>query len=167
MRRHEKPWALYASVRPMSWGCTAWRAGGAGDQLGVAGPEGRDSQYGKLKGTDTRELVRLFQDTASACWGSSIIGWRSIPRPTSTRPSAYAVSHDTVFQPVHAVHVGGGHASARRARGLGCCWVGGKEEIGLEDTHRQFRFNFRHAHITEGQEDGVPSPAAVARRISA
>jgi hypothetical protein len=122
--------------------------------LGVSwvwlGLEGKDSQYGKLKGADTRALVSRLQDHGIRVLGSSIIGLDEHTPGNIDEAIAYAVSHDTDFHqfmlctsvagtPQHAQH---------QAMGM----LMGEEEIGLEDTHGQYRFNFRHAHITGGQE---------------
>jgi hypothetical protein len=122
--------------------------------LGVSwlwlGLEGKGSQYGKLKGTDTRALVRRLQDHGIRVLGSSIIGLEEHTPENIDEAIAYAVSHDTDFhQFMLYTSVGGTPLYAEhQARGM----LLSEEQIEFADTHGQFRFNFRHPHITGGQE---------------
>jgi hypothetical protein len=114
------------------------------------GLEGRDSQYGKLKGTDTRELVRRLQDHGIRVLGSSIIGLEEHTPGNIDEAIAYAVSHDTDFHQFMLCTSVAGTPQHAEHEALGMLL--GEEKIGLENTHGQYRFNFRHAHITDGQE---------------
>ena len=92
------------------------------------GLEGKDSQYGKLNGTDTRQLVRDLQDHGIRVLGSSIIGLEEHTPENIDEAIAHAVSHDTDFHqfmlytpvagtPLHAEHMAARHdARGRRDR---------------------------------------------------
>ena len=67
--------------------------------LGVAwvwlGLEGKDSQYGKLAGTDTRALVRQLQSHGIRVLGSSIIGLEEHTPENIDAVIDHAVGHNT------------------------------------------------------------------------
>ena len=151
MRRHEKPWALYVFSS-----ANALRRYSMDELVGLGvswlwlGLEGKASRYGKLQGTDTRALVRRLQDHGIRVLGSSIIGLEEHTPENIDEAIAYAVSHDTDFhQFMLYTSVGGTPLYAEhQARGV----LLSEEQIELADTHGQCRFNFRHPHITGGQE---------------
>ena len=92
-------------------------------RLGIAwvwmGIEGCNSQYCKLTGVDTFELVRELQSNGIRVLGSTIIGLENHTPENIDEAIDHAVRHDTDFQPVHAVHAHPRHASARRTYGQG------------------------------------------------
>jgi radical SAM superfamily enzyme YgiQ (UPF0313 family) len=69
--------------------------------LGVSwvwmGLEGNGAAYRKLKGTDTRALVRELQSHGIRVLGSSIIGLREHTPENMDEAIEYATSHDSVF----------------------------------------------------------------------
>jgi hypothetical protein len=151
MRRGEKSWAMYvfSSANALRQ-YTMEELVGLGISWVWLGLEGEESQYGKLKGADTRALVRRLQDHGIRVLGSSIIGLEEHTPENIDEVIAYAVSHDTNFHqfmlctsvagtPQHAEH---------RERGM----LLSGEEIAIEDTHGQYRFNFRHPNIPAGDE---------------
>ena len=84
------------------------------------GLEGRDSQYGKLDGTDTLALVGdSCRTTASACWARRIIGLEEHTPDNIDEAIDHAVRHDDRIPPVHALHADPRHAAARRAPAQG------------------------------------------------
>ena len=122
--------------------------------LGIAwvwmGLEGRESAYAKVRGVDTRDLVRRLQSHGICVLGSTIIGLEEHTPENIDAAIEYAVSHDTEFHqfmlytavpgtPLYAEHV---------ARGT----LLEADECADADAHGQLKFNFRHPHIREGQE---------------
>ncbi len=151
MKKHNKPWAMYVfssanAIRQYTMQELA--------ELGISwlwlGLEGKDSQYNKLNGTDSRDLVRELQANGIRVQGSSIIGLEEHTPENIDEAIAYAVSHDSDFHqfmlytpvagtPLYAEHEAAGTLI-------------GEDELSYEDTHGQYRFNFRHPHIKNGQE---------------
>jgi len=153
MQKHEKPWVLYVFSS-----ANALRSYSMEELVGLGiswlwlGMEGKESQYSKLKDTNTQELVRRLQDHGIRVLGSSIIGLEEHTPENINEAIAYAVNHDTDFhQFMLCTSVAGTPQYAEhKDRGM----LLGEEEIGIADTHGQFRFNFRHPNITGGQETG-------------
>jgi radical SAM superfamily enzyme YgiQ (UPF0313 family) len=148
MRRHGKAWSLYVFSS-----ANALRAYSVEELVGLGiswlwmGLEGEESQYSKLKGTETRELVRNLQSHGIRILGSTIIGLETHTPQNIDEVIDYAVSHDTDFHqfmlytpvpgtPLHAEHQAAGTLDP---------------EVDPADIHGQFRFNFRHPHITREQ----------------
>ena len=151
MRQGRKSWALYvfSSANALRQ-YTMEELVGLGISWVWLGLEGEESQYGKLKGADTRELVRRLQDHGIRVLGSSIIGLEEHTLENIDEVIAYAVSHDTDFHqfmlctstagtPQHAEH---------EAKGI----LLSGDEMAIADTHGQYRFNFRHPNIPAGDE---------------
>lgn len=153
MEQHGKSWALYvfSSGRVLKTYSIEQLVG-----LGISwvwmGLEGEDSQYAKVRGVDTRELVRTLQSHGIRVLGSSIIGLEDHTPENIDRVIEHAVSHDTEFHqfmlytpipgtPLHAEHAAAGTLLSN-------------DECPEADAHGQHRFNFRHPHIREGQESG-------------
>ena len=122
--------------------------------LGVSwlwmGLEGKQSDYVKLRGTDTRALVDELQANGVRVLGSSIIGLPEHAPDNIDEAIAHAVAHDTEFHqfmlytplPGTALH------AEHRARGT----LLDETECPPADAHGQLRFNFRHPRIPAGQE---------------
>jgi radical SAM superfamily enzyme YgiQ (UPF0313 family) len=151
MREHGKAWALYvfSSANALRQYTDDDLAG-----LGVSwvwlGLEGEQSAYAKLKGTDSRALVRRLQALGIRVLGSSIVGLAGHGADNIDRAIDYAVAHDTEFHqfmlytpvpgtPLYAEH---------RANGT----LLSSEECPDADAHGQLRFNFRHPRIRNGEE---------------
>ena len=151
MRRHEKPWALYvfSSANALRM-YTMDELVGLGVSWVWMGLEGKASQYGKLKGTDTHALVRQLQENGIRVLGSSIIGLEEHTPENIDEAIAHAVSHETDFHQFMLYTCVGGTPlyAEHEARGT----LLSEAEIELADTHGQYRFNFRHPHIRDGQE---------------
>lgn len=114
------------------------------------GLEGRNSQYAKLNNIDSRQLVARLQAMGIRVLGSTIIGLEDHTPGNIDEVINWAVSHHTVFHqfmlyfpipgtPLYAEH---------QAKGL----LLSEEECPFPDQHGQYRFNFRHPHIKNGQE---------------
>jgi radical SAM superfamily enzyme YgiQ (UPF0313 family) len=151
MIKHDKSWALYVFSS-----ANVLRAYSM-DQLvslGISwiwmGLEGKNSRYTKLKRTDTRKLVRTLQSHGIRVLGSSIIGLEEHTPENIDAAIDHAASHDTDFHqfmlytpipgtPLHAAHKAAGTLLDR-------------QELSEADTHGQYRFNYKHPHIKDGQE---------------
>jgi len=152
-REHDKAWSLYVFSSANTLRLYSIEELVA---LGVSwlwiGLEGKQSQYAKLKGADTRALVEELQANGIRVLGSTFF-WHHAPTTENIDAAIdYAVSHDTEFHqfmlytpipgtPLYAEHL---------AKGT----LLGEEEIPDADTHDQLRFNFRHPRFRGGQETG-------------
>jgi len=114
------------------------------------GIEGKDSEYSKLHGIDTRELITTLQSHGIRVLGSTIIGLAEHTPDNIDAAIEYAVSHDTEFHqfmlytPVHGTPL----YAQLEEKGL----MLDSTECPLADTHGQLKFNYRHPHIKNGQE---------------
>lgn len=123
-------------------------------RLGVSwiwiGLEGEQSRYDKLRGADTREMIREFQANGVRVLGSSIIGLEDHTPENIDAAIDYAVSHNTDFHqfmlytplpgtPLHAQLSGDGR-------------IVDEKLVGLPEIHGQARFNYIHPHIRNGLE---------------
>jgi hypothetical protein len=115
------------------------------------GLEGKDSRYTKLKKVDTHELVKTLQGHGIRVLGSTIIGLEEHTPANIDQAIDHAVRHDTEFHQfmLYTAVAGTPLHAEQRDRGS----LLGQDQIALADTHGQHRFNFKHAHITEGQEN--------------
>lgn len=151
MRQHGKSWALYvfSSANTLRLYSLEELVG-----LGISwvwiGLEGDGSEYVKLKGADTRSLVRKLQANGMRVLGSSIVGLPEHTPENMDRAIDYAVAHDTEFHqfmlytpvpgtPLYAEH---------RQQGT----LLSTDDCPDADSHGQLRFNFRHPHIQNGEE---------------
>ena len=148
MRRHEKSWALYvfSSARTVH-SYSMEELTGLGLSWVWMGLEGQDSSYPKLRGINTRDLVRRLQANGIRVLGSSIIGLDTHTPGNIDSVIDYAVSHDTDFHqfmlytpvpgtPLYAEHRDNGTLIP---------------EVDDADTHGQLAFNFHHPHISREQ----------------
>jgi hypothetical protein len=152
MRRDDKSWALYVfSSANVLNSYTIEQLVGLGVSWVWMGLEGENSRYAKLKRANTKELVKTLQGHGIRVLGSTIIGLEEHTPENIDAAIDYAVDHDTEFHqfmlytavagtPLHAEQ----KAAGRLLR---------QDEIAIEDTHGQYRFNFQHPHITEGKEN--------------
>ncbi len=151
MAEHNKPWMLFVfSSAHVLRLYTMEQLVGLGISWVWMGLEGEDARYAKLNGIDTRALVRTLQSHGIRVLGSTIIGLEEHTPQNIDAVIDYAVSHETEFHqfmlytavpgtPLHAEH---------RARGT----LLDPSECSQADAHGQFKFNFRHPHIKNGQE---------------
>jgi len=152
MQRDDKAWALYvfSSANVLELYSIEQLVG-----LGISwvwmGLEGENSRYAKLKRANTKELVRTLQSHGIRVLGSTIIGLEEHTPENIDEAIEYAVDHDTEFHQFMLYTAVAGtplHAEQQAAGALL-----NHEEIAIADTHGQFRFNFKHPHITEGREN--------------
>jgi len=151
MEQHDKAWALFVFS---SAGVLRSYTIDQLVRLGVSwvwmGIEGQDSQYTKLDGIDTFELVRELQSHGIRVLGSTIVGLENHTPDNIDQAIDYAVRHDTDFHqfmlytPIPGTPL---HAELT-AQGL----MKDQSEYHLADIHGQLIFNYRHPHIKDGLE---------------
>ena len=153
MKEHNKSWAFYlfSSARVLESYTDEQLL-----ELGVSwvwmGLEGEGSQYNKLRDIDTRSLVGHLQSLGIGVLGSSIIGLEDHTPENIESVIDWAVSHDTDFHqfmlytPIPGTALYEQHKKSKTLLSL--------DECSLADTHGQYRFNYRHQHIKDHQEEG-------------
>ena len=114
------------------------------------GLEGNGSQYVKLTGIDTRQLVRDLQSHGIRILGSSIIGLEEHAHDTIDAAIDWAVSHDTDFHQFMLYTPLPGTPLYLQHRKEGTLLS--EDEIPYADIHGQLRFNYRHKNIRNGEE---------------
>ncbi len=154
MEQHDKAWSFYVFSSANVLGTySIEQLVGLGVSWVWMGLEGEESQYAKLKGIDTKKLVRELQSHGIRILGSTIIGLEEHTPENIHSAIDYAVSHDTDFHqfmlytplpgtPLHA------QLSEQGA-------IKNEQEYDLADAHGQFEFNYRHPHFTEGEENDL------------
>jgi hypothetical protein len=154
MREEDKSWSLYVFSS-----ANTLRLYNPDELVGLGiswlwmGLEGKQSDYVKLRGADTRALVDSLQAHGVRILGSSIVGLLEHTPESLDAEIAHAVAHDTEFHqfmlytplagtPLWAEHEAQGTLLA-------------EDECPDADVHGQLRFNFRHPHIPPGQETRI------------
>ncbi len=151
MEKHNKAWALYVfSSANVLRSYTIEQLVGLGISWVWMGLEGEDSQYTKLHGSNTFELIRELQSHGIRILGSTIIGLENHTMENIDEAIEYAAKHCTDFHqfmlytpipgtPLHAQLMAEGRM---------------KDESEYEfcDIHGQECFNYRHSHIPAGAE---------------
>ena len=117
------------------------------------GLEGKNSEYAKLDGIDTRSLVRHLQSLGIRVLGSTIIGLEKHSPENIHEVIEWAVSHNTVFHQFMLYTPLPGTPLYEEHRKNGTLLS--EDECPVADTHGQYRFNFRHPHIDNQQETGL------------
>lgn len=151
MEKHNRAWSLYVfssanvlTSYPME---DLVRLGISWVWMGL---EGEASQYTKLRGIDTRGLVKSLQSHGIRVLGSSIIGLEEHTLQNITGAIEYAVSHDTDFHqfmlytPIPGTPLYASLEAAGRIKS--------EREIHPGDVHGQAYFNYRHPHLPDGVE---------------
>ena len=152
MKEHGKSWALYvfSSARVLR-SYRMEQLVGLGISWVWMGMEGKESQYKKLAGIETRDLVKDLQDHGICVLGSSIIGMEDHTPENIDQVIDYAVSHPVDFHQFMLYTANHGtplHAQLKKNGTLLS-----PEEFKVSDSHGQFRFNHRHSHIPAGDEE--------------
>lgn len=144
MQKHDKSWSFYVfssanAIRKYTMEELV--------QLGISwvwmGLESPHGNYAKLKGTDTRALVRELRRHGIRLLGSTIIGLEHHTRENLPGEIEYAISHDTDFhQFMLYTPIPGTPLYAELT-------AAGKmlPDSDLADIHGQFKFNFKHAAL--------------------
>jgi len=151
MEENDKSWALYVfSSANVLRSYTMEQLVSLGVSWVWMGLEGEDSQYAKLKGTDTVALVRELQSHGIRVMGSTIIGLEDHDLENIDRVIDHAVRHDSDFHqfmlytpiPGTPLH----HDLTAQGR------MKDESQYHVSDIHGQFKFNYRHPHIPDGAE---------------
>jgi len=153
MEQNEKSWSLYvfSSARVLQ-SYTIEQLVGLGISWVWMGLEGKESQYTKLTGVNTFELVKYYHSHGIRILGSSIVGLENHKPENIYEAIEYAVAHDTDFHqfmlytpiPGTALH------AEHTANNTILDWTSG--DYDEADIHGQLRFNYKHPHIKNGQE---------------
>jgi len=151
MKEHGKSWSIYifSSARVLK-SYTMEQLLGLGVSWVWMGLEGKDSQYAKLTDIDSHQLVEELQSNGIRVLGSSIIGMENHTPENINEVIDYAVSHRTVFHQFMLYTPTGGTPLSLEMKEKGLLLP--EEEISHADSHGQFRFNFRHRYIRNGEE---------------
>ncbi len=152
MKKHQKSWSLYvfSSAKVLrSYNMEQLV------ELGISwvwmGLEGKQSQYSKLAGIETKSLIEDLQSHGIRVLGSSIIGLEEHTPENIDRVIDYAVAHATDFHQFMLYTANQGtplHAQLKK-KGV----LLSSDEFKVSDSHGQFRFNHRHPHIPAGVEE--------------
>ncbi len=152
MAENDKSWALnvFSSARVLRSYTMAQLIG-----LGIGwvwmGLEGQQSKYAKLSGIDTRELVSDLQANGIRVLGSSIIGLEEHTPENIDAVIDHAISHKSVFHQFMLYTPIPGTPLYEQHRQAGTLFSEAK--IPTADSHGQYRFNYKHRYIPEGQEE--------------
>lgn len=152
MKKHDKSWALYvfSSARVLSSYTIEQLV-----ELGISwvwmGLEGKQSQYAKLAGINTRELVTDLQEHGIRVLGSSIIGLEEHTPKNIPHVIDYAVSHSVDFHQFMLYTANHGTPLHAQLKKKGTLLP--PEQFKMSDSHGQFRFNHIHPHIPAGDEE--------------
>ncbi|HUH65447.1 MAG TPA: cobalamin-dependent protein [Syntrophales bacterium] len=115
------------------------------------GLEGEDSSYNKLSGVDTRALIARLQAHGIRVLGSSIIGLENHTPENIDAIIDYAVAHETVFHQFMLYTPIPGTPLYQTLKQEGTLLP--ESELSDADAHGQYRFNYRHPHIRDGEEE--------------
>ncbi len=154
IKKHNKSWAIYvfSSARVLRSYKIEQLV-----ELGISwvwmGLEGKESQYAKLAGIDTRKLVTDLQEHGIRVLGSSIIGLEEHTPENIGKVVDYAVSHSVDFHQFMLYTANHGTPLHTQLKKNGTLLS--QEEFKLSDSHGQYRFNYRHPHIPAGVEEGL------------
>jgi len=116
------------------------------------GIEGEGSQYPKLREVDTRELIKRLQSHGIRVLGSSIIGLENHTPEDMDQIIDHAVSHQTDFHQfmLYTPNPGTPLYETHKKNGT----LLSESDFSPADAHGQYRFNYRHEHIRNGDEEG-------------
>jgi len=151
MQCHGKSWILYVfSSAGVLASYTIEQLVGLGVSWVWMGLEGENSRYAKLCGVDARALVRRLQSHGIRVLGSTIIGLENHTAGNIDRVIDYAVGYDADFHQfmLYTALPGTPLHAELSAQGR----MRDEHECPTPDTHGQLAFNYRHPHITGGQE---------------
>jgi hypothetical protein len=152
MKAHHKIWSMYVFSSANAIAKYEMREL---VELGVnwiwLGLESPRSEYGKLKGTDTRRLVADLQAHGIRILGSTIVGLEHHTPENIVGEIEHAVSHDAdchqfmLYTPVPGTPL---HEQMDTEGKL-------LDDVDLADIHGQWKFNFRHAAISRDQSKSL------------
>jgi len=154
MEKHNKSWSLYVfSSANVLRSYTIDQLVRLGISWVWMGLEGKKSQYQKLAGTDTHELVRELQSHGISILGSTIIGLEEHTPGNIAEAIEHAVTHDTEFHQfmLYTPVAGTPLFEEHRANGT----LVDPECQDTADIHGQLRFAHKHPHIPPGMETEI------------
>ena len=148
---HAKPWSLYvfssANVLKMYTMDQLVALGVSWVWLGL---EGENSQYAKLAGTNTLQLVCELHANGIRVLGSSIIGLEEHTPDNIDQAIDHAVSHGTEFHQFMLYTPIPGTALFAELESRNA--LKSQADVSNADIHGQLVFNYRHPHIPDGEE---------------
>ncbi len=151
IEKYKKPWSLYVfSSANVLKKYTMEQLVALGVTWVWLGLEGKRSQYTKLAGTDTHELVRELQSHGIRVLGSSIIGLEEHTPENIDEVIEIAVSHASEFHqfmlytPIPGTPLFQELEAKDSLKSLA--------DVSIADIHGQHVFNYHHPHISDGQE---------------
>jgi radical SAM superfamily enzyme YgiQ (UPF0313 family) len=151
MQEHEKAWALYVfGSADILKSYTMEQLIGLGISWLWIGLEGKSSRYEKLDDVDTKSLVHHLRAHGIRVMGSSIIGLEEHTPQNIDEVIDWAVSHEADFHQFMLYTPFPGtpfHEEMSQKNALMS-----ESEIEWADIHGQWRFNYHHPHIKDGQE---------------
>lgn len=151
MEEHGKSWSLYVfSSANVLRSYTMDQLVRLGISWVWMGLEGKSSQYQKLAGADTHELVRELQSHGISILGSTIIGLEEHTVENLDAAIEHAVSHNTEFHQFMLYTPVAGTPLFEEHRANGSLLDPDCEDP--SDIHGQLRFAHRHPHIPPGEE---------------
>ncbi len=154
VKKHNKSWALYvfSSARVLR-SYTMDQLVDLGISWVWMGLEGKKSRYSKLTGIDTRLLIKDLQGHGIRVLGSSIIGLEEHRPDNIEEVIEYAISHGTDFHQFMLYTANHGTPLYAELKDKGTLLP--QEECQVADSHGQLRFNHRHPHIPQGDEEKI------------
>jgi hypothetical protein len=152
MKKSQKSWSLYvfSSARVLK-SYTIDQLVEMGISWVWMGLEGQNSKYRKLNGVDTYALVQELQSHGIRVLGSSIIGLEEHTPENIDQVIEDAIRHNSDFHQFMLYTPLAGTPLFDQHRKDGT--LISERDFPVADTHGQYRFNFRHAHIQQGQEE--------------
>lgn len=151
MEKHNRSWSLYvfSSARVLQ-SYTMEQLVALGISWVWMGLEGRQSHYAKLNGVDTYALVKTLQSHGIRVLGSSIIGLAHHTPDNIEAVIDDAAAYGTDFHQfmLYTPVAGTPLYDEHQANGT----LIPESELPPADVHGQYRFNYLHPHIREGQE---------------
>jgi len=151
MKEHGKSWSLYvfSSANVLK----SYRIEEL-VSLGISwvwmGLEGKESQYAKLAGADTKALVKELQSHGISILGSTIIGLEDHTPENLPEAIEYAVEHNTEFHQFMLYTPVPGTPLYREHQEAGT--LADPEGKELSDAHGQLKFMHQHPHLPKGSE---------------
>ncbi|MCP4746827.1 MAG: B12-binding domain-containing radical SAM protein [Desulfobacteraceae bacterium] len=152
MQANQKSWMMYvfSSARALK-SYTIEQLVGLGVSWIWMGLEGKKSQYVKLNNVDTHELVRTLQSHGIRILGSSIIGLENHSPENMEQIIEDAIGYKTDFHQFMLYTPNAGTPLYEKHKVDGTLLD--ESEFSPADAHGQYRFNYRHRHIKNGQEE--------------
>jgi radical SAM superfamily enzyme YgiQ (UPF0313 family) len=151
IEEHRKSWVLsvFSSARVLK-SYTIEQLVGLGIIWVWMGLEGKTNRYRKLNDVATRDLVRNLQSHGIRVLGSTIIGLENHTPENINDTIEYAVNHETDFHQFMLYTPNPGTPLYEQHKKAGTLF--NESEFSMADAHGQYRFNYRHPHISKGQE---------------